>query len=292
MMGRSVGLVLSAGGTRGFAHIGVIEVLQDAGIEIDRIGGCSMGAFIGALLARGLRPTEITEVCRLELVEHKPFNDYTIPRVALLRARKAQRMLERVFGDLLIEELPTDYFSVSCDLLTAARVVTHRSGRVAVGVGASMSLPGLVPPLRHADGLLADGGLLNALPVDVMAAEPGPIVAIDVTGMGWAPRTLAYEPRPIPSGWLATARHYAGRGPDQLPRLVETLARLSVIGSRRLTDENRHLADVMIAPDVGRTGVLEFRKLDQMIEVGRAAGRAAVDAVTMLTRTGVEEPLT
>jgi NTE family protein len=289
MMGSSLGLVLSAGGARGFAHIGVIEAFEEAGIDIDRVGGCSMGAFIGALLAMGLRSDEITDICRRELVERNPFNDYTIPRVALLRARRAQTMLERVFGGVQLQELPIEYFSVSCDLLSA-RVVQHRTGPATDAIGASMSLPGLVPPLRHADGLLVDGGLLNALPIDVMAKEAGPIVAVDVTGDEWRPRTRAYEQRPIPTGWRATLRHLAGRGPDRLPRIDDTLARISVVGSRRMTQDNRRLAHVLIAPTVGRVGVLEFRTLDEMIEAGRVAGRAAIETVKALSAAPVPAP--
>jgi predicted acylesterase/phospholipase RssA len=285
IMGRSLGVVLSAGGARAFAQIGVIEVLLDAGIDIDRLGGCSMGAFIAALFAKGLSAPQVIEICRRELAERSPFNDYTLPRVALLRARKAQRMLERVFGATRFEDLPNECFSVSCDLVTA-RVVVHRSGPLIEGVGASMSIPGLVPPFHHDGGFLVDGGVLNAMPVDVMAAEPGPVVAVDVMGEGWEPRTTSYEARPIEPGWRTRVRHLTGRGSDRLPKIGETLARTSVLGSWRMAEENRRSANVLIAPDVGRTSVLDFERLDEMVELGRNAARAAIDDVKALTANG------
>ena len=122
-----LGLVLSGGGARGFAHIGALAVLADAGFEFDRIGGCSMGAFIAAMAAAGRDPDEMQACCSEELVRRSPFNDYTFPRVALIRSRKAAAMLTRVFGEARVEEFARPLFTVSADLLTS-RVVVHRRG--------------------------------------------------------------------------------------------------------------------------------------------------------------------
>ncbi|MDQ1445697.1 MAG: hypothetical protein QOI20_2161, partial [Acidimicrobiaceae bacterium] len=160
LAGRSVGLVLSGGGARGMAHIGVMRALAEAGIVIDRLGGTSMGSFMAGLAAMGLSPDEMQQAARSELVARKPFNDYTVPRHSLIKARKAEAMLLRVFGHRRIEELDRTYFAVSADLLTGDEVV-HQRGPVAVAVGISMCLPGLVPPVVAGDRLLVDGGVLN-----------------------------------------------------------------------------------------------------------------------------------
>ena len=95
--------------------------------SMDRVGGCSIGAFIGAHARVRHEPrARCASVCRGELVRRSPFNDYTLPRVSLIRSRKAARMLDRVFGDHLVEELPISFFTVSADLL-ASRTVVHRS---------------------------------------------------------------------------------------------------------------------------------------------------------------------
>lgn len=178
--GRSLGLVLSGGGARGFAHIGAIAVIEEAGYAVDRLGGCSMGALIAAMTALGLDADQIRDRCHEELVRKAPFNDWTVPRVALIRSRKAGRMLERIFGELQIEELPRSLFTVSADLLSS-RTVVHRRGPLDESVGASMSIPGLVPPLARGGQLLVDGGVLNNLPVDLMHdSHEGPVIAIDV----------------------------------------------------------------------------------------------------------------
>jgi hypothetical protein len=129
LVGRALGVVLSGGGARGFAHIGALAELEADGIEVDRYGGCSMGSFIAAMAAAGWSPQDIRDRSHAELVRRSPFNDYTVPRVALIRSRKAARMFDRLFGELTIEELAKPLFTVSADLVTS-RLVVHRRGSV------------------------------------------------------------------------------------------------------------------------------------------------------------------
>ena len=257
LVGRALGVVLSGGGARGYAHIGALEAMREAGLEIDRLGGCSIGAFIGAMHATGLDPDEMRARCRAEFVRRSPFNDYTLPRVSLIRSRKAGRMLERVFGEALVEELPVSLFTVSADLLTS-RTVVHRRGLLLEAVGASMSIPGLVPPLSRPGRLLVDGGVLNNLPVDVMAAdEEGPIVAVDVI-------------RRVDEAEDAVA--------PPLPSIMETLSRATVLGSVERAERNRRLADLLVTPDVQDVAMREFSALDKAADAGREAMRAALEA--------------
>jgi predicted acylesterase/phospholipase RssA/CRP-like cAMP-binding protein len=258
-VGKSLGLVLSGGGARGLAHIGVLEVLAERGLEIDRFGGCSMGAFVGALAASGATAEEVHDVCRDELVRRKPFADYTVPRVALIRAARAEAMLRRVFGQLAIEELRYDFFCVSADLLTA-EVVVHRRGTVVRAVGASMSLPGLAPPVVDGDRLLVDGGVLDNLPIDVMAATgEGPIVAVDVM------RRISEEHRA------------SGGARTQLPSIVETLSRATALGSWHLAGRSQAQAALVITPDLPSVGTFEWRRFDQIVDAGRVAARRALE---------------
>lgn len=275
LLGKSVGLVLSGGGARGFAHIGVLQALGEAGLAVDRIGGCSMGALVAGLYANGSTPDEIRRICRRELVLHNPFRDYTLPRASVLRARLAELMLRRVFGEGLVEATAIPCFTVSCDLV-GADIVVHRRGPLYWAVGVSMNLPGLVPPVLDDGKILVDGGVLDNLPVDHMPKAAGPVIAVDVMTKGWHPRMVAWERRPGTAGIRAHASLLAGRGPERVPSLAETLARTTVIGSWRMAVENRAKADILITPDVGNAGVLDFRRLDEMVEAGRAAGQAAL----------------
>jgi NTE family protein len=259
-IGKSVGLVLSGGGARGLAHIGVLEVLCESGILIDRVGGCSMGAFVAALFAMGMSPAAIHGVSREELVRRKPFADYTIPRVSLIRAVRAEEMLRRIFRELSIEQLPRDFFCVSADLLTAELVV-HRRGSVVRAVGASMSLPGLAPPVVDGERLLVDGGVLDNLPIDVMAAaDEGPIIAVDVM------RKIGRE------GQVARDRKRPA-----LPTIVETLSRATALGSWHLAGRNQARAALVITPDLPSVGTFDWRQIDAVVEAGRDAARRALE---------------
>jgi NTE family protein len=243
----STGIVLSGGGARGMAHIGVIAALEEAGRRPERWGGCSMGAFVGALAAMGLDAERIATVARTELVQRHPFRDLTVPRYALVRARRGRQMLERVFGERRIEDLAEDFFCVTADLCTGDLVI-HRDGLVSELVAASMAVPGLTPPLRRGQQVLVDGGVLDNLPVDVMrAVDEGPVVAVDVmrrTAMGTT----------------------AG-----LPSLLDTMCQALTIGGRQRLLENLERADVVITPDLGSTGLLDFDAFDRCVAAGRAA---------------------
>jgi NTE family protein len=279
LTGTSFGLVLSGGGARGLAHIGVLEVLRDAGVAVDRIGGCSMGAFIGALFALGRSPAEMVEVCKAELVSRNPFNDYTIPRVSLIRAHKAEAMLRRVFGTARIEQLPIDYFSVSAEML-AAQVVVHRRGPLAEAVGGSMSIPGLVPPLREAGRLLVDGGVLNNLPIDIMAGSgEGPVVAVDVMGRKLEASATPAEEVP---GRRFRLRRRESVGELALPNILETLSRVTVLGSWRAAAQNREHAAAIVTPELTGIGLFEFGRIDAAVEAGRKAARAALPTLSAL----------
>ena len=257
LAGRSVGVVLSSGGARGLAHIGVLQELLEAGMTIDRVGGCSMGAFVGAMFAMGLSPAEIQERCREELVKRRPLSDYAVPTTSLLRGGRARSMLVRTFGETTtFEDLTRDYYCVSCDLVSGEQVV-HRRGVLWEAVAASMCLPGVFTPLPRDGRLLVDGGVLDSLPVETMAATAeGPVVAVDVG--------RRFERAP--------ARRFRRSRPP-VPVLKETLARSIVLGSLDTAKSARRRADLLIEPDTGACGMLEFSQLDAMVEAGRRAAR-------------------
>jgi predicted acylesterase/phospholipase RssA len=254
LSGRAVGLVLSGGGARALAHIGVVEELLAAGITIDRIGGASMGAFLGALLAQGMDADEIDAVCYQEFVRRNPIGDYTIPRTSLIRGRRAEAMLRRNLSGL-IEDLPLPYYCVSTDILAAEQVV-HRRGDLVAAVAASMCLPGLAPPVSIGDRLLVDGSVLDNLPVGAMAAQfEGPIISSDVT----EPEEPASDE---PVGRIG---------------LVDTLARVMVMSNARTHDEGPARSSLYITPNHECVGRLEFHMLDRMREAGRRAALAALE---------------
>jgi NTE family protein len=256
LAGLSVGAVLSGGGALALAHIGVLAELAEAGVLVDRIGGSSFGALVGGLFALGLSADEVVGHCRRELVANWPFNDYTVPRVAMLRGRKLRAALERMFGDARIEQAPLDYFAVSADLLTSELAV-HRRGRFTDALRASLALPGMLPPVVDDGRLLIDGSALSGLPVQEMAAfEEGPVIAVDVIG---AP--------------LKVRRRRRLNG---MPRITETISRSTLIGGAVDAAAARGLARLVVQPDVGGVGQFEFSRIDELVAAGRQAARNAL----------------
>ncbi|WP_353952042.1 MFS transporter [Knoellia sp. S7-12] len=268
LAGRSVGLVLSGGGARALSHVGVLLELEEDGIHIDRIAGASFGAIIAAAYAAGRTAREVEELVYTELVRGKPFSDYTVPRVALVRGKRTDEVMERTFGDLQIERLPRQFRCVSVDLLTRGLVV-FRNGSLRDAVRASSRLPGLFPPIATSDQLLVDGGVLDNTPVDALTERnEGPLVVVNVT-MGARPH------RPMSVGPDGTPMARSPR-PVRIPMLGETLLRTMMIGSSD-TAPARQAGAYVISPSSMGVGLLEFHQLDTMIESGRAAARELLE---------------
>ena len=273
--GRSLGIVLSGGGARALAHLGVLEELADAGLKFDRFAGVSLGALIAAMTAMGLDGEAVFELCVRGFVETNPTRDFTVPAFSLIRGATARRLLGDLFGERRIEELPKRFFCVSCDLVRR-EVVVHRTGPLIDAVYPSLAIPGVFPPVSDGNGrLLVDGGVLDNLPVSTMARRgEGPVVAVDVTGPGGRFKT-AQRPR---LNTLTRPLRRALTGSDvAIPRLGETIVRAVTVGSIDTVTTARTHADLVITPAVAGTGLLDWKALMQVRELGRAAARRALD---------------
>jgi EmrB/QacA subfamily drug resistance transporter len=264
LSGRSIGVVLSGGGARAFAHIGVLEELTAAGVAIDRVAGVSMGAYVGALFAMGLDGDEMDARCFEEWIQRRPLKDYTLPRRSLIRGQRAEAMLRRTFGDTAIEELPRS-FMCGCAELRSGRLVVVRSGPLWEGVGFSICIPVLAPPQVRGRELFVDGSLVDNLPVEVMAdLGEGPIIAVDVKATF---ESSASSERP------AERRRRIG----QAPSLGETLTRVLLLGSANTSEAARRHADIVVKPRAEGVGLLEFHQLDAAREAGRSAAREVLE---------------
>ncbi len=259
--GRAVGIVLAGGGARGFAHIGIVKALMEAGVPFDNIGGTSMGAIIAAGLASEWSIEELTTRMRDAFVNGNPLNDFTLPLIALVRGRKVTRLLQHSFGDMRIEELAKPFFCVSSDL-TTGRVHVHRAGPLWRALRASVSLPGILPPVTHNGHLLVDGGLMNNLPVDIMAERSaGPIIASDVTGeIDLKARDDKYGERPW---WWLIGQRMAGT-----PSIVSILMRSGTVGSEVQRRLAREQANYMFEPPLAGVGLRDWRAFDRCIAEG------------------------
>ena len=175
ILGRSIGLVLGGGGAKGLAHLGIFKAFKEAGLQVDLIGGTSIGAFIGGLLAKeGLQNyskvlVEVESFCKAMSSKWRQVLDLTYPATSLFTGHAFNRALWKHFGFAGIEDFSVPFFAVTTDL-TRSRLQLHRSGPAWKYVRASMSLSGFLPPVCDArDGtLLVDGGYLANVPIELM----------------------------------------------------------------------------------------------------------------------------
>ena len=262
--GSSVNVVLAGGGARGFAHIGVLKALKEAGVPFDYVAGTSMGGIIAAGVAMEWGIEELTERVRQAFVDTNPLSDLTFPYVALFRGAKVSRLLREHFGETRIEDMPKPFFCISSDL-TSGRDYVHRSGPVWRALRASVALPGILPPVPAEGGhLLADGGVMNNLPVDVMAAEArGPIIAVDVSGaINLRTFDVDYGDRSV---WSLMAGGARGS-----PSIISILMRAGTVGSDAQRRIVREQADFLFEPPLEGIGMREWKAFDRAIEQGYA----------------------
>jgi NTE family protein len=276
LAGRSVGLVLSGGGARALAHLGVLQELERSGIVIDRFGGASMGAIVSGLAARGASGGETIDLCRQLMLDSNPSNDYTLPAYSLIRGVKTRRALAEVFGDQRIEELQRRWFCVASDLVSRELIV-HRTGLMADAIYSSMALPGIYPPIPTVDGrLLVDGGVMDNLPVEAMAHRAeGPIIAVDVSQrLGMSPSAA----RPRLERLARRTRRVLTGYERPMPPLRETIHWTIALGSNDTVAAGIRHADLVISPRVEGIGILDWKQLPRVLEIGRQAAREALDA--------------
>ena len=276
LAGRAVGLVLSGGGARAFAHLGVLEELEKTGIAIDRYAGVSLGALISGAAAGGADSGEMIELAQRFFVESNPSTDYTIPAYSLIRGGKTRRRLQDFFGERRIEELARRWLCVSADLV-ARELVVHRTGPIADAIYASLALPGVFPPVPTEDGrLLVDGGVIDNLPVETMARRAeGPIIAVDVTQRFGMPRPSR---RPGLEGMARRMRRVLTGSEERVPRLPETISGSIALGSSDTVTAALEHADLVISPRVEGVGMLDWGQMPRAIEAGRRAAREALEA--------------
>ncbi len=264
LTGTDMTLVLGGGGARGFGHIGVYRALCEAGIPVDRVGGTSMGAGIGGLIAMGMEWEEIAQRCRERFVDAGRLRSLTLPAVSVDTGRRYIRTLNKMFGDVLIEDLPVNYFCVSCNLTKAEQII-HRSGLLAKWVASSMSIPGVVPPLVVDGDMYVDGGVLNNVPVDIAHADgAGKVIAVDVSPDVELALPDDYNGRP--GAFEALRSRLPGRNP--IPGMFAILNRVCNMSSLTGRTEFRDLAHLFLKLPVSDFKTFDWAHIDEIIERG------------------------
>ena len=178
---KTVGLVLGSGASRGWAHVGAIEALEEAGIPVDVIAGCSVGSYVGAIYASGGLGSLKEFILRMDWKKMFSYFDVVIPRSGLLDGSKKLRELLSGHTDAeTFEDLKIPLKMVATDLESGDKVVMN-SGNLFMALRASMSMPGLFAPVEYKGRWLVDGGLVDPVPVSVARAMGADVViAVDL----------------------------------------------------------------------------------------------------------------
>ena len=267
-----VALALGSGGARGYAHIGVINELNERGHEIVGIAGSSMGALVGGLEAAGkldefaVWASSLTQRAVLRLL------DPSITSAGVLRAEKILDAVREIVGDVSIEALPIPYTSVATDLITGKSVWMQR-GPLAEAIRASIAIPGVIVPHVIDGRLLADGGILDPLPMAPIAAVNADVtIAVSISGDDPEAQRRGRESRPPTADWLNRMWRSSSSLLDTKAArsLLDTPTGRAVLGRFVAGDETLEGPDDSpLLPDIPKLG--GFEVMYRVIDIAQAA---------------------
>ncbi len=239
--GLRLGLALGAGGARGWAHIGVLKVLEQAGIHIDMISGTSMGALVGGIYAatasvKKLKQSTIDQFFTRADTRRKIF-DYTLPRQGLLRGKKAAQLIRKAVNNADFLDLMIPTYLVGVDILNEEEVI-FETGDVTNAIRSSIAIPAVFSPFKHQGRWMVDGGLLNPVPVDVLLRKGADMV-------------IAVSIESKPSETETSKKD---------PGIKEIISRTISIVHGRATGDYVKNADLVLYPDVSAFAWDDFHK--------------------------------
>lgn len=265
-----IGLVLGGGGARGFAHIGVLQAIEEAGLEPVAIAGCSMGGIVGAMAAAGYGTEDM-----LRLANETSFSQF------LDFGEMGGLIGGKPFSEFFNKHLPPTFGALKMPLVVTTvdvqegQLLLLRSGPLAPALRATSALPGIISPVRHLNRVLIDGGLLNNLPVDVIRTLTlEPVLAVDVA----APpdRKLRFDDN---RDWWKKVTNPFGRNERALT--IELFMKAFDIPQRLVTEMRLalHPPDLLLRPTLDPDlKVEDFHKLDQAVRAGYESARHTVTA--------------
>ena len=279
---KDVALVLSSGGARGLAHIGVIEELEAQGYRITSIAGCSMGALIGGFYAAG-RLTDYREWMKtIDRKKMRDLIDFSL-RNHIVKGERIIDAMKEVVPDVRIEDLPIPYCAVSTDWEHGEEVV-FREGSLYEAIRASISLPSFFDPVRKNGRVLIDGGVINPLPLNRVERHEGDIlVGSDVSGHDYEAQSKLQQ--------MAREKRMADRSlgsiilnkliPDNIEfNYITLLSRTSSLMIRQNSKLMAQLVnpDVLIDIQMDKYGSFDYDKSEKLIALGRSKARQTMKA--------------
>ena len=278
-----IGFALGAGSARGWAHIGVLRALTEAGIKPDLIAGCSVGALVGAAFAAGSLDQLETWALSLDWKRMLKLMDFGL-RGGLIKGKRVREVFREQFVEREFSELGVPFAAVATDL-HSGQEVWLREGKVSAAIGASIAVPGLFQPVAHEGRYLVDGSVVNPIPVSLCRAMGADIVLAVDLGSDLVGRYARDDDRAptqtAPRGFMSRFLPRYNRDnrasepqaePESVPpSLLETL--MGSINIMQLRIARSRLAgeppDALLAPRLGHLGLLDYHRADFAIAEGR-----------------------
>ena len=306
---QKIGLALGSGSARGWAHIGVIEALTEAGVEIDCVAGTSIGAVVGAVFASGNLDSLKEVVLQFDWKQILGFLDVVFPKSGLIDGKKVTDFLRHHMQEKAIGDLATPFCAVSTNLADGQEVVISK-GDLIEAVRASISLPGIFTPVKKDGMVLIDGGLVDPVPVSVVRAMGADyVIAVDLNSDIVSKRRSGKASPSVPSkrdpgagleriagstvlaelnkkvaALRQQAMTQAGQwlSRDPMPNIFEVLQESIHIMEARITETRLRLdpPDLLIQPNLGHIRLMEFNRAQEAIDTGyRETMRKAGDLI-------------
>ncbi|MEJ6007873.1 patatin-like phospholipase family protein [Paucibacter sp. AS339] len=276
-----VGLVLAGGGARGLAHLGIYRALQERGIEVDLVGGTSIGAVMAALVGMD-RPLDLTTATAKSAFAINPTGDFNwLPMISLIRGRRLRRVVEGSINELTghaaqIEDLWKNFFCIASNY-SQAREQLLDQGSLAKSLLASVAIPGALPPVILNGDLLCDGGTFNNLPADVMRGRwgIGRVIGVDLGSN--KPRRFENEEVPGSLTLLRDKLRPRAQRRYRLPDLSALLMNVTVLYSTSRQRQVRQLIDLYFNPPLQRIGMLQWNRFDELVKLGYEHAREVLE---------------
>jgi len=258
ILGLQVGVALGGGAAWGWAHIGLLGVLERAGLPIDVVSGCSMGSVIGALYCAGHSVREMEEIALYWRTRTRRFIEWRFWRMCLLNEKAVRKTFRRYWGDRQVNQTQIPYWANAVDIKTG-REYTILDGPIIEAVRASIALPGLLPPLARGEHLLLDAGIMDPVPVNLVQ-RMGASYAVAVNAMA-ALESQAINP------------HYPFNAFDIMSRCTRVMGH--EIGQARAEEA----ADIVLTPTLGDITMLQFGRSPEIMDAGRKVAEEHLPAI-------------
>lgn len=261
----ATGLVLGGGGSKGYAHLGVVKALREKGIDIDFLGGTSAGAIYGMSMSYLDFDNELIEQKTVESIQRKlTSNDLTLPLVSMMTGRKVREFMQDSYGDSHMEDLWVNSYCVSTNFSKASPKI-HTRGLLWKQIAASMAIPGVFPPVVIDNYLHVDGAVMDNLPIEPMYAYPVEnILAISLSGL--PDRKVDYEE--APTGWELFFGRFLGRKKKKIPGIASIMISSLTLNSMQKQAIAKNMVSHYFELNLKGFGFLDDKKWKEILNRG------------------------